>query len=341
MSGMDRKLIEEFSGIIKKYKIDSLNGKEIIESEDDKMVLEQISSLISQNEEYNVLINELLSSDPDKVDDIVNNYFGKKQEEEQAEDISAEDEIANLYGVSVADIKSLHLKNGNELFKFYSPDVGKEIVLVNGKEGESLKSQLQQMQELKKEYQTDNEKNNSKNIMMDIRNNSNLEITFYPVSEIKNHQEEVDNLSDDSFRLLQYIIANANDLDVQLINLDNLVYLDSNNNLREVTFDMNHNPSVGTPDEKKNEDNNTYSSSEISSEENSSEIDEMLSSGASEEQEKENLQEKRSNKVYQKTMDTNQLMNDFNQSGFVSNAIIIIGLVVLYFLVVSLFVILR
>ena len=341
MSGMDRKLIEEFSGIIKKYKIDSLNGKEIIESEDDKMVLEQISSLISQNEEYNVLINELLSSDSDKVDDIVNNYFGKKQEEEQAEDISAEDEIANLYGVSVADIKSLHLKNGNELFKFYSPDVGKEIVLVNGKEGESLKSQLQQMQELKKEYQTDNEKNNSKNIMMDIRNNSNLEITFYPVSEIKNHQEEVDNLSDDSFRLLQYIIANANDLDVQLINLDNLVYLDSNNNLREVTFDMNHNPSVGTPVGEKNEDNNTYSSSEISSEENSSEIDEMLSSGASEEQEKENLQEKSSNKVYQKTIDTNQWMNDFNQSGFVSNAIIIIGLVVLYFLVVSLFVILR
>ena len=341
MSGMDRKLIEEFSGIIKKYKIDSLNGKEIIESEDDKMVLEQISSLISQNEEYNVLINELLSSDPDKVDDIVNNYFGKKQEEEQAEDISAEDEIANLYGVSVADIKSLHLKNGNELFKFYSHDVGKEIVLVNGKEGESLKSQLQQMQELKKEYQTDNEKNNSKNIMMDIRNNSNLEITFYPVSEIKNHQEEVDNLSDDSFRLLQYIIANANDLDVQLINLDNLVYLDSNNNLREVTFDMNHNPSVGTPVGEENEDDNTYSSSEISSEENSSEIDEMLSSGASEEQEKENLQEKSSNKVYQKTMDTNQWMNDFNQSGFVSNAIIIIGLVVLYFLVVSLFVILR
>ena len=328
---MDKELLVKFSEIIKKYKIDSLNGNEIIESEKDKEILDQVSFLTSQNNEYQVIVNQLLYAQPNEIDNLINNFFENKQENE----LSEEEEISNLYGVSESSIKRLHLNNGNELFQFYSPDVGKVIVLENGRKGESLLSQLQKYQSLKTEYQTENENNNSKNILMDIRKDSNLELSFYPVSDIRNHQEEIDNLSDDSFRLLQYIMLNATDLDVQLINLENLVYLDSNNNMREVIFDMDHNPSVSIPRGEESDDTNTYNSFVDSPSEASSDIDDMLSNDVVDEddysvQEKEAPEEKNNNKVY-------QLTRDNNQSGFVSNAIVIIGLIVVYFLVVCLF----
>ena len=331
MNNVDKELLVKFSEIIKKYKIDSLNGNEIIESEKDKEILDQVSFLTSQNNEYQVIVNQLLYAQPNEIDNLINNFFENKQENE----LSEEEEISNLYGVSESSIKRLHLNNGNELFQFYSPDVGKVIVLENGRKGESLLSQLQKYQSLKTEYQTENENNNSKNILMDIRKDSNLELSFYPVSDIRNHQEEIDNLSDDSFRLLQYIMLNATDLDVQLINLENLVYLDSNNNMREVIFDMDHNPSVSIPRGEESDDTNTYNSFVDSPSEASSDIDDMLSNDVVDEddysvQEKEAPEEKNNNKVY-------QLTRDNNQSGFVSNAIVIIGLIVVYFLVVCLF----
>ena len=331
VNNVDKELLVKFSEIIKKYKIDSLNGNEIIESEKDKEILDQVSFLTSQNNEYQVIVNQLLYAQPNEIDNLINNFFENKQENE----LSEEEEISNLYGVSESSIKRLHLNNGNELFQFYSPDVGKVIVLENGRKGESLLSQLQKYQSLKTEYQTENENNNSKNILMDIRKDSNLELSFYPVSDIRNHQEEIDNLSDDSFRLLQYIMLNATDLDVQLINLENLVYLDSNNNMREVIFDMDHNPSVSIPRGEESDDTNTYNSFVDSPSEASSDIDDMLSNDVVDEddysvQEKEAPEEKNNNKVY-------QLTRDNNQSGFVSNAIVIIGLIVVYFLVVCLF----
>ena len=334
---MEIELIRKFLNIINTYEISSLQGSDVIIRDQDKPVIDKVRDLAKTNDEFKELVNKLMSASVEEREEILKSLTEQKEEKK---DSSEEEELARIYGVSTGSINHLFLKNGKEIFQFYSPDLGRNILLENGKKGESLLSQLKEMQSSNEEYQTDNEVGNSKNIMMDIRNNSNLELSMYPVSEISQHKDEISTMSNDSQRLLQHIITHADELDVQLINIENLIFIDSNNNVREVSFDLNYEPSVGSPDHAEGADDvNTIDSADVKSDsiEGDSGMDDLFDDEQKEDEddkEKTDEEEKERGKVY-------QLKNeDDNHMGFVSNSIIVIGVVLLYLLISILFVIL-
>ena len=275
-----------FAQIFEKIKDPNMGGIRQVSLED-KIYLEKIKDKFINSPTYRELLEKIMNAPQGESYQVIEEFYAKRQKEDNKpeEHKPEEEQIAKVFGVSADQIKHLYLKNGKEVFCFYSSSLGKDIVLENNKKGKSISEVLKELQEQDEKYQSDDPSENSKDIMMDERLKSNMELKMYPPSEIPSHTAEIASLTAPQKILLNHLLKHAEELDIKVINIENLIYINNSHELKEITFDKNFNPVTETPageepptsedETEKSEEENTTSNTE-QNEKTSNELSDMF-----------------------------------------------------------------
>ena len=101
----------------------------------------------------------------------------------------------------------------------------------------SLVEQLKNKQANNEQFQTNNDMNNTNAMLEEERQKDDVELKMIYPSEVNNYLNMLTNMKPEDRKKLNYIINNIDNLGVKKLNLQNLIYLDQNDNLREVTYD--------------------------------------------------------------------------------------------------------
>ena len=289
----------KFAQIIEKLKVqNSGNGIEV--SLEDQSYLEQIRDTYMDNPEYFELLKNIMDAPAGGCISVLEEFY-KKKEAEEKNDKNPEEEISKAFGVSPNQIEHLFLKNGKEVFFFYSFELERDILLENNNKGKSLMEVLEEIQNNDDKYQIGDEEENTNHIMMDERLKSNLELKMVPPEEVLQHSSEIDQLKEEEKTLLNHLIRHKDELDIKEINIENLVYITNHHELKEITFDKDFKPIISSPENEKKEENNEIDQgdNEIIQEnekeeekKEDNEIDLMLNEDNQKEREKEEEKEK-------------------------------------------------
>ena len=76
---------------------------------------------------------------------------------------------------------------------------------------------------------------------------SNLELVFYSSEELNEHEEEIEKLNPDDRKKLKYLISHYDELMIKGINLENMIYLDQNGEIQEVTLSNSNEIVISSP----------------------------------------------------------------------------------------------
>lgn len=321
-----------------------------------KTILE-VRQLVENNQELLELLKKIHSLPDSEREKAVEEYFSKqnKKEEQEEQKKSEEEEIAKTFGVNVNEIDHKYLKNGNEIFSFYDNVSNRQVVLENNKKGKSLLESLQDIQKQNEKYQTEDEYDNSKNILRDKSSTENIELKFYTRNEIIN-LPSLDNIRGKDALILTFLLKHYDELGIKGINLDNLIYLDSNNIIQEAVV-VNDKVIVGEPDDAKS-NNAAEASNEAVKEEveeepelteektsevkeepkesNNEELNEMMEESKEEVKEEDKKNEKEKPKTLIRNI--KDKIKDTDSNGFINNVLFIsiaTGAVLLIALVVT------
>ena len=274
----------KFASIADRVKGQNVSQEQLITPEE-KTFAEDLIEKMKKNPEYLKLLEKIINVPQGQSLQVVEEFYQNKSEEIEKE--PEEEQIAKVFGVSADQIKHLYLKNGKEIFSFYSPTLGRDVVLENSKKGKSITEILKELQEESDKYQSEDPNENSSDIMMDERLKSNIELPMYPPTEVEQHIAEVEALTPQEQTLLEHLLTHVEELDIKLINIENLIYIDNNHQIKEITFDKDFNPVTSSPEGEKN--------TEIEEDSDSKEVDSMMSENT-EEKEEQNEIDKKDNK---------------------------------------------
>lgn len=144
--------------------------------------------------------------------------------------------IQETYGFDISKIENKKLDSGIEIFKFYSPKLERIVILENRKDM-SLTEQLKEKQAFNEEFQTSDDKSNTNEMLEQERLNNDIELKMIYVDDIDKYSHLISSMSDEKKKKLDYLVNHANELGVQKINIENLFYLDQDDNIREIVYD--------------------------------------------------------------------------------------------------------
>ena len=144
--------------------------------------------------------------------------------------------IQEAYGFDISKIENKKLDSGIEIFKFYSPKLERIVILENRKDM-SLTEQLKEKQAFNEEFQTSDDKSNTNEMLEQERLNNDIELKMIYVDDIDKYSHLISSMSDEKKKKLDYLVNHANELGVQKINIENLFYLDQDDNIREIVYD--------------------------------------------------------------------------------------------------------
>lgn len=257
---INKETVKYYLEVLDKYR--NTNG---LVGESDKNLINQINSSAYDSKEFQELMNKLRHASPLDREKIINEYFDKNNEK----DTNPEKEIANTFGVDISKIEHKILDSGIEIFSFYNPENGKQVILENKKDGVSLVEQLKQIQEENTKYQSSNNEKNTTSILNDQRIKENIELKLIPIEEINEYLGQVKNLTVEDYKKLVFIIKNADELHINYINVENLFGLSKDGKIYEARTNSNKELQIGEPD------NAIYNESKIdvSDEVNNNELD--------------------------------------------------------------------
>lgn len=257
---INKETVKHYLEVLDKYR--NTNG---LVGENDKNLINQINSSAYDSKEFQELMNKLRHASPLDREKIINEYFDKNNEK----DTNPEKEIANTFGVDISKIEHKILDSGIEIFSFYNPENGKQVILENKKDGVSLVEQLKQIQEENTKYQSSNNEKNTTSILNDQRIKENIELKLIPIEEINEYLGQVKNLTVEDYKKLVFIIKNADELHINYINVENLFGLSKDGKIYEARTNSNKELQIGEPD------NAIYNESKIdvSDEVNNNELD--------------------------------------------------------------------
>ena len=214
-------------------------------------MLNEFQTKQERNEELNfteeqlhliATVNELVKNNAElkKIVDMPLDERIKYVEEYQKEKAMGADEdtkaIQEAFGFDISKIENKRLDSGVEIFKFYSPKLERVVILENRKDM-SLAEQLKQKQAFNEEFQTADDKNNTNKMLEEERLNNDIELKMIYVDDIDKYSHLVNSMSEENRKKLNYLVNHANELGVQKINIENLFYLDQEDNIREVVYD--------------------------------------------------------------------------------------------------------
>lgn len=257
---INKETVKYYLEVLDKYR--NTNG---LVGESDKNLINQINSSAYDSKEFQELMNKLRHASPLDREKIINEYFDKNNEK----DTNPEKEIANTFGVDISKIEHKILDSGIEIFSFYNPENGKQVILENKKDGVSLVEQLKQIQAENTKYQSNNNEKNTTSILNDQRIKENIELKLIPIEEINEYLGQVKNLTVEDYKKLVFIIKNADELHINYINVENLFGLSKDGKIYEARTNSNKELQIGEPD------NAIYNESKIdvSDEVNNNELD--------------------------------------------------------------------
>ena len=236
----------KFAQIIEKMKNQN-NNEGIQLSIEEKTFLMQIKEKYAENPKYMELIKKVMDSSKGEAVQVVQNFYNLEKEQKKDEDKDTEEKIAKVFGVSADQIKHLYLANKKEVFAFYSEELGKDVVLENNKTGKSITEVLREIQDSDEKYQTDNPSENANDIMMDERLKSNLELDMYPPKEVLDHTSEIERLTENEKSLLSHLVNHAEELNIKGINIENLIYITNDHEIKEIVYDNEFKPVIDSP----------------------------------------------------------------------------------------------
>lgn len=203
---------------------------------EEQQLINDINNYTLINEDFKKLINSMNNASPIERENLAKKYL--EQLEEPVESASLEEqEISKTFGIDISNIEHKFLNNGNEIFYFYDLKLNREVVLQNNKYGKNLVEQLKELQQENELFQTSNNELNTNNILEQQINKSDIELKMVTLNEIRNNQNIVNSLKEEDYNKLNYLINNYVYLNIKCINLENLIYIDNNNKLREVVYD--------------------------------------------------------------------------------------------------------
>lgn len=257
---INKETVKHYLEVLDKYR--NTNG---LVGESDKNLINQINSSAYDSKEFQELMNKLRHASPLDREKIINEYFDKNNEK----DTNPEKEIANTFGVDISKIEHKILDSGIEIFSFYNPKNGKQVILENKKDGVSLVEQLKQIQAENTKYQSNNNEKNTTSILNDQRIKENIELKLIPIEEINEYLGQVKNLTVEDYKKLVFIIKNADELHINYINVENLFGLSKDGKIYEARTNSNKELQIGEPN------NAIYNESKIdvSDEVNNNELD--------------------------------------------------------------------
>jgi len=302
-------------------------------SEDERFFIRKMQSVISQDEKLRKIVEDLFTMAPEERLEYLKNLEEKKDEKIEVTD-DVEDAISKVFGIDTSDINHHFLDNGREIFSFYSSLLGRNVVLESGKKGLSLLDQLKSLQDEANQYENDKEVE-ADDILLDEAKRSDIELEMLTKDEIYSSASIFQSLDEEDLKKLNYLLVHYEELQIQGINVENMIFIDKDGKIKEITLSKDGVVTIGEP---KSESSSDRYEEDSLQEDNESALSDMFNDNDSMEYEDE-LIEKREKfreekaKVFVKT-------NPYNDSqGFTNNVLYIFlavfALVVTTFLIIS------
>ena len=243
---MDNKIYEDFLKYVKildRIDVATENNEILSFTPEEREAVRRVQVAAGNNPDLGDLLKRIKECSSEERQKIVDEYFKNKDKPK-----NEEEEIAKVYGVDPRNIESKRLSNGKEIFSFYDYKLNRLVVLENNKNGKSLTEYLEEIQNENEQYQSEDDLDNANSIMDDQRKKTSMELEMVSVKEIGDHQSEIDALSDEDKRKIDYLIGHAEQLGVKEINIENQIYVDADNHIKEVVLDKEMKVQIAEPE---------------------------------------------------------------------------------------------
>lgn len=178
-----------------------------------------------------------------RIGDYMLDAYNKRAEKETKKETSKEQqmqEVAQVYGISLADIEEVHLENGKEYFKFYNPEDKSLKMIENRRDGKNLSEQFKEVQETLSYSQGDNSIKNARAVFDYQLRYQNIELSLLPIRDLKDNRSQYrylfDSLDAGTKKAVRVLLENIDFLNLQYINIENAMGIDSNSRVINATY---------------------------------------------------------------------------------------------------------
>lgn len=229
---MSKEKISKYVELLNQYKSDN----SIIFNTEQMNLINEINKEAMQNKELYELIDKIKKSNFQEQINLINEFYSETELNNSLDEENIEQEIERTFGIDIENIHHHFLDNGNEIFYFYDIKLNRNVVLENKKDGKSLVEQLKEMQSQNELYQSENNVQNTNNMLEYMRQND-MEMKMIDINEVHNYTNQLNNLNEEQTKKLRTLIASAKDMNIKYINIENMLGIDENHRLLEVTHD--------------------------------------------------------------------------------------------------------
>lgn len=166
----------------------------------------------------------------------------EKNKEEQRQ------EIAKVYGLSLADIEHVVLQSGKEFFKFYNPKDRSVKMIENRDYGINMSQSFKTIQQELSFTQGKDAKENAEEIYNHNLEYKHVELSLVPVTELKGNKykyiRQINRLSTIDRKRLMALLKSADEIELAYINIENAIGIDSEHQVIDVDYDYKNNHAV-------------------------------------------------------------------------------------------------
>ena len=236
-----------FDDLVKYSKIKNVNGSNIKELLKNKELVLKIEELREKDPNLDEVINKLqrcnfTQKEVEDIKRIYDNYFGPDIEKTE------EEMISEKYGISIDNIETFRLDNGEEVYKITNAD-NKDVVLKKSDKEETIEEELENLSD-SVGFSSDLD-NNAKDAVEYQRLHSYNELKFYTKEELNNKPELLNNLNREQIEEVRTLIKMEN---VVFINPENGLGLGVNHELILAEYDNEKGTMSITDSTHKNKD---------------------------------------------------------------------------------------
>lgn len=207
--------------------------------------------LFELSKDDNKLASLLVSIEGERKHNIQNmiDSFIKGKEIEQSKD--EKETISKIFGIDVSEIEHKQLNNGRDVFSFYDSNYSRKRVLENPEYGESLTEQLKRIQNENQDFQGINDyKENANSMLKRQATDFDCELNMIYIGDIDEYQKVIDGLEDKKRLAFDNLLKQKDINDIEYINIENCIALDSEGHMLESFIDENTNePRIENPKE--------------------------------------------------------------------------------------------
>ncbi len=145
--------------------------------------------------------------------------------------------ISKTFGVDITDIQHRMLNNDKDVFIFYDIKIGRNRILENLSNGESLTEQLKKIQNANENFQTDNYKENSIKMLDEQSKKIDCELDMIYIGDINRYEHLISKLEEKDLISFTKLIERKDELNIVYVNIENLLALDKDGKIYEAVYD--------------------------------------------------------------------------------------------------------